>query len=209
MVVILCLYLVAPWLIFSKLRIVRWSGLSGTISLLFGVFDIIHALLALFNVRMPSGRVTVTGRVVGVTPSDGTNCRNPGQAERAGDEGRCAVSDRSGAVAVHGQPFNESCAYALLGLFKQFTVRTVGSPLMHRNVSAPIHLFAGVVLFAASLLTGSGSPTDLMMSPAQAAEEMPKEMLAAQIRTQGFVCDKAMRATRTPNAPGPIMPSGC
>lgn len=67
---------------------------------------------------------------------------------------------------------------------------------MHRNVSAPIHLFAGVVLFAASLLTGSGSPTDLMISPAQAAEEMPKEMLAAQIRTQGFVCDKAMRATR-------------
>ncbi|MDF0578811.1 hypothetical protein P0R28_04690 [Bradyrhizobium yuanmingense] len=62
---------------------------------------------------------------------------------------------------------------------------------MHRNVSALIHLFAGVVLFAASL-----PHADRMMSPAQAAEEKPKEMLAAQIRTQGFVCDKAVRATR-------------
>ncbi|WP_244941389.1 hypothetical protein [Bradyrhizobium yuanmingense] len=64
--------------------------------------------------------------------------------------------------------------------------------MMHRNVSALIHLFAVVVLFAASLLIHA----DRMMSPAQAAEEKPKEMLAAQIRTQGFVCDKAVRATR-------------
>ncbi|WP_445221929.1 hypothetical protein ACKWRH_19615 [Bradyrhizobium sp. Pa8] len=65
-----------------------------------------------------------------------------------------------------------------------------------RHAVTPVHLFAGAVFLAASLLTGSASHTDLTMSAAQAAEEMPKEMLAAQIRTQGFACDKALGATR-------------
>jgi hypothetical protein len=68
--------------------------------------------------------------------------------------------------------------------------------MMHRNVVTSIRLSAGVILLAASLLTASRSHTDLMISIAQAAEEMPKDMLAAQIRTQGFACDKALRATR-------------
>ena len=67
---------------------------------------------------------------------------------------------------------------------------------MNRNVVTPIHLFAGAVLLAASLLTGGAPLTHLTVSVAQAAEEMPKDMLAAQIRTQGFVCEKALRATR-------------
>lgn len=29
MVIILCLYLVALWLVFSKLRLVRWGWVSG------------------------------------------------------------------------------------------------------------------------------------------------------------------------------------
>src|SRR5437667_4671096 len=42
--------------------------LSGTISLLIGGF-ILATFLALFNYLTPSGRVTVTGRVVEVTPN--------------------------------------------------------------------------------------------------------------------------------------------
>jgi multidrug resistance efflux pump len=68
MVIILCLYLVALWAVFSKFKLVRWGWLSGTISLLVGGF-ILAIFLALFNYLTPSGRVTVTGRVVEVTPN--------------------------------------------------------------------------------------------------------------------------------------------
>lgn len=68
--------------------------------------------------------------------------------------------------------------------------------MMHCNIVTPGHLFAGAVLLAASLLTGSRSHNDLMISAAQAAEETPKDELAAQIRTQGFACDRPLRATR-------------
>ena len=68
MVIILCLYVVALWLVFSKFKLVRWGWLSGTISLLVGAF-ILATFLALFNYLTPSGRVTVTGRVVEVTPN--------------------------------------------------------------------------------------------------------------------------------------------
>jgi hypothetical protein len=67
MVIILCLYLLALWAVFSKFRLVRWGWLSGTIALLVGGF-ILATFLALFNYLTPSGRVTVTGRVVEVTP---------------------------------------------------------------------------------------------------------------------------------------------
>src|SRR3954452_4514073 len=68
MVIILCLYVVAMWLVFSKFRLVKWGWLSGTISLLIGGF-ILATFLALFNTLTPSGRVTVTGRVIEVTPN--------------------------------------------------------------------------------------------------------------------------------------------
>jgi multidrug resistance efflux pump len=68
MVIILCLYIVALWVIFSKFKLVRWGWLSGTVSVLVGVF-ILATFLALFNYLTPSGRVTVTGRVVEVTPN--------------------------------------------------------------------------------------------------------------------------------------------
>jgi multidrug resistance efflux pump len=68
MVIILCLYVVALWLVFSKIKLVRWGWLSGTVSVLVGVF-ILATFLALFNYLTPSGRVTVTGRVVEVTPN--------------------------------------------------------------------------------------------------------------------------------------------
>ncbi|MEH2523948.1 multidrug resistance efflux pump [Bradyrhizobium sp. AZCC 2176] len=68
MVIILCLYVLAMWAIFSRLKLVRWGWLSGTISTLIGVF-ILATFMALFNYLTPSGNVTVTGRVVEVTPN--------------------------------------------------------------------------------------------------------------------------------------------
>ena len=46
----------------------RWGWLSVTISVLIGAF-ILATFLALFNYLTPSGKVTVTGRVVEVTPN--------------------------------------------------------------------------------------------------------------------------------------------
>jgi multidrug resistance efflux pump len=68
MLIILCLYVVALWLVFSKFKMVRWGWLSGTVAVLIGAF-ILATFLALFNYLTPSGRVTVTGRVVEVTPN--------------------------------------------------------------------------------------------------------------------------------------------
>src|SRR5712692_9641606 len=68
MIIILCLYIVALWLVFSKFKLVRWGWLSGTVSVLIGVF-ILATFLALFNYLTPAGRVTVTGKVVEVTPN--------------------------------------------------------------------------------------------------------------------------------------------
>jgi hypothetical protein len=58
-VIILCLYVVALWLVFSKFKLVRWGWLSGTISLLVGGF-ILAAFLALFNYLTPSGTLVRT-----------------------------------------------------------------------------------------------------------------------------------------------------
>jgi hypothetical protein len=46
MVIILCLYIVALWVIFSKFKLVRWGWLSGTVSVLVGAF-ILATFLAL------------------------------------------------------------------------------------------------------------------------------------------------------------------
>jgi multidrug resistance efflux pump len=67
-VIILCLYVVALWLIFSRFKLVGWGWLSGTIAVLVGAF-ILATFLALFNYLTPAGRVTVTGKVVEVTPN--------------------------------------------------------------------------------------------------------------------------------------------
>jgi multidrug resistance efflux pump len=68
MIIILCLYVVALWLVFSKFRLVRWGWLSGAVAIVVGAF-ILATFLALFNYLTPPGRVTLTGRVVEVTPN--------------------------------------------------------------------------------------------------------------------------------------------
>src|SRR5258708_16070593 len=68
MLIILCLYIVALWAIFSKFKLVRWGWASGSAAVLVGLL-ILATFLALFNYLTPSGRLTVTGRVVEVTPN--------------------------------------------------------------------------------------------------------------------------------------------
>ncbi len=68
MLIILCLYGVALWVVFGRFKLVRWGWLSGTLSIFIGAF-ILAVFLALFNYLTPSGRVTVAGRVVEVMPN--------------------------------------------------------------------------------------------------------------------------------------------
>ncbi|MCC8975885.1 HlyD family secretion protein [Bradyrhizobium brasilense] len=68
MLIILCLYLIAIWVIFSRFKLIRWGWASGTATVLLGAL-ILATFLALFNYLTPSGRLTVTGRVVQVTPN--------------------------------------------------------------------------------------------------------------------------------------------
>jgi multidrug resistance efflux pump len=68
MLIILCLYIVALWAVFSKFKLVHWNWVSGTISVLAGAL-ILATFLALFNYLTPSGKVTVAGRVIEVTPN--------------------------------------------------------------------------------------------------------------------------------------------
>jgi len=66
--IILTLYIVLAWLIFSKLKLLKWGWVSGTIVMLGGVF-ILSIFLALFNYLTPSGSFTVVARVAEVTPN--------------------------------------------------------------------------------------------------------------------------------------------
>jgi multidrug resistance efflux pump len=68
MLIILGLYLTLVWLVFSKLKLVRWGWFSGTVSVLIGGF-ILAVFLAMFNYLTPSGSFVVTARVVEVTPN--------------------------------------------------------------------------------------------------------------------------------------------
>ena len=103
MLIILCLYLVGLWLIFSKFKLVRWGWFSGTVAVLVGAF-ILAVFLALFNYLTPSGKVTVAGRVVEVTPNvTGQIIAIPVKTNVPVKSRRCPVSDRSGAFSIQGR----------------------------------------------------------------------------------------------------------
>ena len=68
MLIVLCLYLLLVWLVFGRLKIVRWGWLSGSLTALLGAL-ILAVFLALFNYLTPTGRLTVISRVVEVTPN--------------------------------------------------------------------------------------------------------------------------------------------
>ncbi|MBR0784126.1 HlyD family secretion protein [Bradyrhizobium iriomotense] len=68
MLIILTLYVVLVWLVFSKLKLVRWGWGSGTVAVLIGAF-ILAVFLAMFNYLTPSGSFVVISRVLEVTPN--------------------------------------------------------------------------------------------------------------------------------------------
>ena len=62
-------------------------------------------------------------------------------------------------------------------------------------MKAPQHL-KSVAFLALVFCIGEGSGGSQIGAAAQAVEETPREMLAAQIRMQGFACDKPLTAVR-------------
>ena len=68
MLIILCLYLVLVWLVFSKLKLLKWGWGTGSVAVLVGAF-ILAVFLAMFNYLTPSGSLTVVSRVVEITPN--------------------------------------------------------------------------------------------------------------------------------------------
>jgi multidrug resistance efflux pump len=68
MLIILTLYLVLVWLIFSRLKLVKWGWASGTFAVLTGAF-ILAVFMAMFNYLTPSGNFVVVSRVVEVAPN--------------------------------------------------------------------------------------------------------------------------------------------
>jgi len=80
---------------------------------------------------------------------------------------------------------------------------TVGRPMKARQHLQSVAfltlvlLAPGVGFFSiVSILIVDGSGGRLIGSPAQAAAETPQDVLAAQIRIQGFACDKPLSAVR-------------
>src|SRR5229473_2961260 len=125
MIIILCLYIVALWLVFSKFKLVRWGWLSGTVSVLIGVF-ILATFLALFNYLTPSGRVTVTGRVVEVTPNYdqasanvvGLTAQVAFNAKRLGDIQKLAAEDANTQFQAQDRQNQYETALAQLNVAK-------------------------------------------------------------------------------------------
>ena len=68
MLIVLATYLVLVWLIFSRLKLIRWGWLSGAVTVLVGA-SILAVFLALFNSLTPSGSFVVGSRVVEVAPN--------------------------------------------------------------------------------------------------------------------------------------------
>jgi multidrug resistance efflux pump len=68
MLIILSLYLLVVWLVFSKLRLLKWGWGTGSVTVFVGAL-IIAVFLAMFNYLTPSGSLTVISRVVEVTPN--------------------------------------------------------------------------------------------------------------------------------------------
>jgi multidrug resistance efflux pump len=68
MLIIVCLYLVLVWLVFSKFKLLKWGWGAGSVTVLVGAL-ILAVFLAMFNYLTPSGSLTVISRVVEVTPN--------------------------------------------------------------------------------------------------------------------------------------------
>jgi multidrug resistance efflux pump len=68
MLIVLTLYILLAWLLFSKFKLLKWGWVPGTGVALVGVF-ILATFLALFNYLTPSGNFTVVSRITEITPN--------------------------------------------------------------------------------------------------------------------------------------------
>ncbi|BBC03304.1 MULTISPECIES: HlyD family secretion protein [Bradyrhizobium] len=68
MLIILTLYIVLVWLLFTKFKLVKWGWGSGAVTVLLGAF-ILSVFLAMFNYLTPSGSFVVISRVMEVAPN--------------------------------------------------------------------------------------------------------------------------------------------
>jgi multidrug resistance efflux pump len=68
MLIILTLYVVLVWLVFTRFKLVKFGWVTGGIAVLGGAF-ILAVFLAMFNYLTPSGSFVVTSRVIEVTPN--------------------------------------------------------------------------------------------------------------------------------------------
>ncbi len=68
MVVVASLYAILVWLLFFKLKWLRWGWGSGTITVILGML-LCAVFVGLLSYLAPTGRVTVISRVVEVTPN--------------------------------------------------------------------------------------------------------------------------------------------
>jgi multidrug resistance efflux pump len=68
MLIILTVYVILLWLVFFRLKLIRWGWASGTFAVLVGAL-ILAAFVAMFNYLTPSGTFVIVGRVVEVTPN--------------------------------------------------------------------------------------------------------------------------------------------
>src|ERR1700733_7617384 len=66
--IILCLYFAALWLIFSRFKLIRWGWLSGTVSALVGAL-ILPNFPPVFKFPAPAGQIPGNRRMVQVTPN--------------------------------------------------------------------------------------------------------------------------------------------
>jgi RND family efflux transporter MFP subunit len=68
MVTVAVLYAIFVWLIFFKLRWLRWGGGTGTVTVILGML-LCAVFVGFLSYLVPAGRVTVISRVVEVTPN--------------------------------------------------------------------------------------------------------------------------------------------
>ncbi len=68
MVIVALLYAILVWLIFFKLKWLRWGWGAGTVTVIFGIL-LCGVFVGFLSYLAPSGRVTVISRVVEVTPN--------------------------------------------------------------------------------------------------------------------------------------------
>ena len=68
MLIVASIYIGVIWLVFFQFKLLPWNCYWGTFTSLLGLF-ILATVVGLVNYLTPSGRITVQGEVVEVTPS--------------------------------------------------------------------------------------------------------------------------------------------